>query len=76
MTLLEKLTLRELQCKSAKSLSTMQAAKNNIWQSWSKSNNRLSSIITDAPSTAINTSCEHMGKFDARCDRFMKISFK
>lgn len=32
MTLLEKLTLRELQCESARALSTMQATNNNIWQ--------------------------------------------
>jgi hypothetical protein len=34
------------------------------WQTWSKANNRMSRLITDQPSTIINTSCEHIEDFD------------
>lgn len=33
------------------------------WQYWSKSNNRMSRIITDNPDTIVNTSCEHIENF-------------
>jgi hypothetical protein len=35
----------------------------HTWQSWSKSNNRMSYPITDIPDTIINTSCEHIKDF-------------
>jgi hypothetical protein len=34
------------------------------WQTWSKANNRMSRLITDQPSTIINTSCEHIANFN------------
>ena len=34
------------------------------WQTWSKSNNRMSYPITDIPNTIINTSCEHIHNFE------------
>lgn len=40
------------------------------WQYWSNKNNRMSYPITDIPDTIINTSCEHINKFD---DWYSKI---
>lgn len=33
------------------------------WQYWSNANNRMSNLITDIPTTIINTSCEHIENF-------------
>jgi hypothetical protein len=34
------------------------------WQTWSKANNRMSYKFIEIPNTIINTSCEHIEKFD------------
>jgi len=44
----------------------------HVWQFWSNKNNRMSKPITDKPDTIINTSCEHIHKFDEWYDKIPK----
>ena len=44
----------------------------HTWSTWSAKNNRNSFPITDRPDTIINTSCEHIDKFELWYDRIPK----